>query len=97
MADDPQSLGDRAAQLISDLEHASANNAPISPVMLAQLRALVSDALAEKTTSEAAQAQMGQSLTAAQQQAKQAEQLAQHIQLEVGQLTDTVGHIAPTS
>lgn len=37
----PPSREDRVKMLISDVEHAMANNAPIAPAMLAEMKALL--------------------------------------------------------
>ena len=74
-----ESLADRARQLIADFEHAAANNAPVTPVMLSEMKALVEDALADKT---------GAGL-----QAKHLLEIAREVQTEASDMVAAVGHM----
>ena len=80
-------LADRAAQLIADLEHASASNAPITPVMLGEMKALVKEALANSVASDAA-------LTEAKNETQHAREIAKRVQTEANDIAASVGSLA---
>jgi len=84
---DPVSLADRAAQLIAELEHASVSNAPITPVMLGELKALVAEALANSQVSDAA-------LADALGQTQHAREIARRVQSEANDIAASVGSLA---
>ena len=90
MADAILSLPDRAAQLVADLEHASASNAPVTPVMLRELRDLVTEAIGDKTASDAG-------LAAALNQSQRAIEIARRVQAEAADIAGAIGEISGTS
>jgi hypothetical protein len=45
MPDTPPSFSDQAKSLLADFQHAADSNAPVSPVMLGQLQALIESAI----------------------------------------------------
>lgn len=87
MADVEPSFAARAAQLISDMHHAMDNNAPVSPVMLAELKAVLSIGIGAHEDREI----LADQLTAAD---RKAEKIAKDMQADANELVATIhgGH-----
>lgn len=92
MADEPVSLPDRAKQLIADFEHAAANNAPITPVMLQTMRDIVGEAIVSAGASNEANAKMGRVLDLANFETQHALAVARTIETEAHELAASISH-----
>lgn len=79
MADIAPSFADRAKQLLADFQHAMENNAPVTSVMMSELKAVLDVGLKAHEAS-----------VALHDSAATAEEKAAHLQAEAGELVATI-------
>lgn len=83
MTDPAVSFPDRASQLIADFQHAMDNNAPVSAVMMGELKAVIAIGLGAHEDRDI----LAEQLTAAD---RKAEKIAKDMQADANELVATI-------